>query len=97
MFEYNFNLSFMFFLMSCFMFSFFYKHLLLTLISLEFMMINILFNMYMSFMMLKMNLIILSFFLTISVCESIIGLSLLVFLVRISGNDFMKSLNLMKW
>lgn len=96
-FEYNINLSFLFYLISCFIFSFFYKHLLLTIIRLEFIIINILFIIYISLIILKINIIIISLFLTISVCERIIGLSLLIFIVRISGNDFIKSLNLIKW
>nr|AHX97842.1 NADH dehydrogenase subunit 4L [Afrocampsis griseosetosus] len=97
MFMNNFYLSLTLFTMSCFMFSIFYKHLLMTLISLEFMMINTLFNLYLSIMMLNLNMYNNSFFLTISVCESIIGLSLLIHMIQLTGNDYLKSLSLLKW
>nr|WCB99525.1 NADH dehydrogenase subunit 4L [Meteorus sp. 1 XHS-2023a] len=97
MLEYNFYLSLIYFFSSCLMFSFFYKHILLTLISLEFMMLNITYNIYLSINNINMNIYFISIFLTIMICESVLGLSLLIYLVRNNGNDYFKSLNLMKW
>nr|AHA52484.1 NADH dehydrogenase subunit 4L [Capitonius sp. QL-2013] len=99
MMDYNFNLSLILFLNSCFMFSFYYKHILLTLISLEFM--NIKFY-YMTFIHHKFyisnnNILLSPCFMEFMVCESIMGLSLMIYMVRMTGNDYMKSLNLMKW
>nr|WCB99538.1 NADH dehydrogenase subunit 4L [Meteorus sp. 2 XHS-2023a] len=97
MLEYNLNLSLYLFLMTCLMFSYLFKHLLLTLISLEFMMLNIMNNIYLSTLQTHMNLFFMSLFLTVMICESILGLSILIYLIRNNGNDYLKSLNLMKW
>nr|AHA52556.1 NADH dehydrogenase subunit 4L [Pambolus sp. QL-2013] len=91
------NMFFMNFLISSMMFSFYYKHILLTLISLEFMMINLMLLMYMMLNYMNMNLYFPTFFLTISICEGILGLSIMVYLIRNMGNDYMNILNLMKW
>nr|AHA52448.1 NADH dehydrogenase subunit 4L [Histeromerus sp. QL-2013] len=94
---FNFNFLLMLFLLSCLMFTFFYKHILLTLISLEFMMINIFINLYYLLIFIKLNMYFISIFIGISICEGILGLSLLVYLIRFSGNDYTNMLNLMKW
>nr|AHX97795.1 NADH dehydrogenase subunit 4L [Elasmosoma sp. QL-2014] len=94
---YNYNLTLYFFIFSCLMFSFFFKHLLLILISLEFIMLNTLYMYYLITMKLNINFFLTSIFLTIMICESILGLSILVSMVRLSGNDYLKSMNLMKW
>nr|AHA52544.1 NADH dehydrogenase subunit 4L [Ichneutes sp. QL-2013] len=51
--NYNIYYSILLFLMSCLMFSLIYKHILLTLINMEFMIINTIYNMYMTFFNLK--------------------------------------------
>lgn len=79
------------------MFSYFYKHLLLTLIRLEFIIINIVLNIYIIFFILNLRFYIILFFICISVCERILGLSVLIFIVRLIGNDYIKILNLIKW
>nr|ACY09457.1 NADH dehydrogenase subunit 4L [Macrocentrus camphoraphilus] len=93
----TFNFSIYLMLMSTMIFTFNYKHLLIILMMLEFMMINVFFNMYLILLNFKFNMLNISIMLTIMVCESIMGLTTLIYLVRISGNDYMKSLNLMKW
>nr|YP_010936699.1 NADH dehydrogenase subunit 4L [Apanteles gelechiidivoris]WKW91669.1 NADH dehydrogenase subunit 4L [Apanteles gelechiidivoris]WLN31487.1 NADH dehydrogenase subunit 4L [Apanteles gelechiidivoris] len=94
MLNWNFNLTIILFLISIFMYSSFYKHLLMSLISLEFMILNLSLMMYYNLYYLKLNMFLMSFFWTISVCESIMGLTILVFLVRKLGNDFTKMLNI---
>nr|QWK41510.1 NADH dehydrogenase subunit 4L [Fopius arisanus] len=91
------NFNILIFTISCLMFSFFYKHILMTLISLEFMMMNLMMNLYMLLINLNMNMYFMSLFISISVCESIMGLSTLVYITRHSNNDYMNNLNLMKW
>nr|QTC30719.1 NADH dehydrogenase subunit 4L [Psyttalia concolor]QTC30732.1 NADH dehydrogenase subunit 4L [Psyttalia humilis] len=93
----NLNLMILMFLMSCFFYSSYYKHILLTLISLEFMMINLMMNMYMILIKLNINIFIISMFISIMVCEGILGLSILVHMIRNSGNDYSLTLNLIKW
>nr|YP_010758768.1 NADH dehydrogenase subunit 4L [Binodoxys acalephae]WEX30813.1 NADH dehydrogenase subunit 4L [Binodoxys acalephae] len=92
----NLNLSFYMFISSCFMFSYFYKHILLTLISLEFMMINMIYNIYFTMLLNEINLFFIAIFLAIAVCESVLGLSLLIHLVRLSGNDYTNNMSMMK-
>nr|WLE67507.1 NADH dehydrogenase subunit 4l [Aphidius gifuensis]WLE67559.1 NADH dehydrogenase subunit 4l [Aphidius gifuensis] len=90
------NLKFFFFISSCFMYSYYYKHILLTLISLEFMMVNMIYNLYYLMMINEINLFMITIFLGISVCESVLGLSLLINLVRLSGNDYNNNMKLLK-
>nr|YP_009512899.1 NADH dehydrogenase subunit 4L [Zele chlorophthalmus]AXK15291.1 NADH dehydrogenase subunit 4L [Zele chlorophthalmus] len=97
MLDHMFNLSLLMFIQSLMMFSYFYKHILLTLVSLEFMMLNLLFNIYISLLSTNLNMFFMSLFLTIMICESILGMSLLIYLVRYNGNDYLKTLNLIKW
>nr|AHX97807.1 NADH dehydrogenase subunit 4L [Mirax sp. QL-2014] len=94
--NYLMNLSILFFLISCFMFSLMFKHMLMTLINIEFMILSLSYFMYMMLNWLNLNLYFMAFFWTICVCESIIGLSILVFMIRKLGNDFMNSTSLIK-
>nr|YP_010946709.1 NADH dehydrogenase subunit 4L [Panesthia guizhouensis]WGO57440.1 NADH dehydrogenase subunit 4L [Panesthia guizhouensis] len=64
------------------------KHLLATLLSLEFIVLvlyTILFN---YLMMYNFELFFMMIFLTFSVCEGALGLSILVSMIRSYGNDF---------
>nr|YP_010411517.1 NADH dehydrogenase subunit 4L [Euurobracon yokahamae]UJJ81892.1 NADH dehydrogenase subunit 4L [Euurobracon yokahamae] len=90
-------LNMMNFFISCLMVSFFYKHILLTLISLEFLMMNLFMNMYNIFNLMNFNYFFFNLFLTISICEGIMGLTILVYMIRNSGNDFSILLKLIKW
>nr|WLE65349.1 NADH dehydrogenase subunit 4l [Aphidius gifuensis]WLE65362.1 NADH dehydrogenase subunit 4l [Aphidius gifuensis]WLE65375.1 NADH dehydrogenase subunit 4l [Aphidius gifuensis]WLE65388.1 NADH dehydrogenase subunit 4l [Aphidius gifuensis]WLE65401.1 NADH dehydrogenase subunit 4l [Aphidius gifuensis] len=90
------NLKIFFFISSCFMYSYYYKHILLTLISLEFMMVNMIYNLYYMMMINEINMFMITIFLGISVCESVLGLSLLINLVRLSGNDYNNNMKLLK-
>nr|AHA52496.1 NADH dehydrogenase subunit 4L [Cardiochiles fuscipennis] len=85
------------FILSSLMFTSLYKHLLLSLISLEFMIINLSLMIYYIINLMSFNFYLMSLFYTICVCESILGLSILVFMVRKFGNDYAKMLNLMKF
>nr|AFN27601.1 NADH dehydrogenase subunit 4L [Diadromus collaris] len=85
------------FLFICFMFSFYFKHLLLTIISLEFMVILLIFNMFYIFMLVEMNMYLIILFMTLTVCEGALSLSLIVLMVRFYGNDYINSLMILKW
>nr|ARH54659.1 NADH dehydrogenase subunit 4L [Scirtes orbicularis] len=70
------------------------KHLLLMLLSLEFIVLSL-------FMLIFFNLSFFDFeyffslmFLTFSVCEGVLGLSLLVSLIRTHGNDYFQILSI---
>nr|ASS30685.1 NADH dehydrogenase subunit 4L [Lomis hirta] len=67
------------------------KHLLNTLLSLEFIMLGIFFFMSSHISMMGNEVYFVLFFLTLAVCEGALGLSLLVSIVRTHGNDFFNS------
>nr|YP_010271088.1 NADH dehydrogenase subunit 4L [Athyma zeroca]UJY98857.1 NADH dehydrogenase subunit 4L [Athyma zeroca]WAB70238.1 NADH dehydrogenase subunit 4L [Athyma zeroca] len=71
-----------------------HKHLLIVLMSLEFMVLSIFFLMLLYLMMIDYNLYMLMVFLVFSVCEGALGLSILVSMIRTHGNDYFQSFNL---
>nr|YP_010423964.1 NADH dehydrogenase subunit 4L [Argynnis anadyomene]USH57524.1 NADH dehydrogenase subunit 4L [Argynnis anadyomene] len=71
-----------------------HKHLLITLMSLEFIVLSIFFFMTLYFMMINYNMYMLMVFLVFSVCEGALGLSILVSMIRTHGNDYFQSFNL---
>nr|YP_010417631.1 NADH dehydrogenase subunit 4L [Junonia sophia]USF17738.1 NADH dehydrogenase subunit 4L [Junonia sophia] len=71
-----------------------HKHLLIVLLSLEFMVLSIFFFLLMYLMMLDYNMYMLMVFLVFSVCEGALGLSILVSMIRTHGNDYFQSYNL---
>nr|ATD86024.1 NADH dehydrogenase subunit 4L [Petalocephala ochracea] len=68
------------------------KHTLMSLLSLEFMMMSMLFNITLYCLLMKYSLYLLIFIITIMVCEGVLGLSILVNMIRCQGNDFMNSM-----
>nr|AXS65717.1 NADH dehydrogenase subunit 4L [Cerambycidae sp. 7 KM-2017] len=89
-------LSFIFISMSGFlMYSLNRKHLLIMLLSLEFLVIS----MFLGFMFYFSQSLYESFFsmifLTMSVCEGVLGLSILVLMIRTHGNDYISSFSLL--
>nr|YP_010716464.1 NADH dehydrogenase subunit 4L [Gotra octocincta]WDQ40360.1 NADH dehydrogenase subunit 4L [Gotra octocincta] len=97
MFNFMCYLSFYLFILSFFMFSFYYKHLMLMVISLEFITVSVSFNMFILMMDMKILSFLVMFMLIFSVCEGALILSMLVLMTRFYGNDYMNSLSLMKW
>nr|YP_009045516.1 NADH dehydrogenase subunit 4L [Athyma opalina]AHA03880.1 NADH dehydrogenase subunit 4L [Athyma opalina] len=71
-----------------------HKHLLIVLMSLEFMVLSIFFFLLLYLMMINYNLYMLMVFLVFSVCEGALGLSILVSMIRTHGNDYFQSFNL---
>nr|UBA16555.1 NADH dehydrogenase subunit 4L [Limenitis homeyeri] len=71
-----------------------HKHLLIVLMSLEFMVLSIFFLMLLYLMMIDYSLYMLMVFLVFSVCEGALGLSILVSMIRTHGNDYFQSFNL---
>nr|YP_007316866.1 NADH dehydrogenase subunit 4L [Biston panterinaria]YP_009268477.1 NADH dehydrogenase subunit 4L [Biston thibetaria]AFQ99229.1 NADH dehydrogenase subunit 4L [Biston panterinaria]AID67372.1 NADH dehydrogenase subunit 4L [Biston thibetaria]AID67389.1 NADH dehydrogenase subunit 4L [Biston panterinaria]AIE11780.1 NADH dehydrogenase subunit 4L [Biston thibetaria]ANW36758.1 NADH dehydrogenase subunit 4L [Biston panterinaria] len=72
-----------------------YKHLLIVLLSLEFMVLSIYFFFLNYLLFLNYEIYMLMVFLVFSVCEGALGLSILVSLIRTHGNDYFKSFNLL--
>nr|ANW48053.1 NADH dehydrogenase subunit 4L [Papilio xuthus] len=72
-----------------------HKHLLIVLLSLEFIVLSIFFMLllYLSFM--EYNMYMLMIFLLFSVCEGALGLSILVSMIRTHGNDYFQSFSML--
>nr|YP_009002106.1 NADH dehydrogenase subunit 4L [Protaetia brevitarsis]AGM48372.1 NADH dehydrogenase subunit 4L [Protaetia brevitarsis]QJS35703.1 NADH dehydrogenase subunit 4L [Protaetia brevitarsis] len=71
------------------------KHLLLMLLSLEFIILSLYFNLYIYLMYFGYEFYFGMIFLTMSVCEGALGLSILVSLVRTHGNDYFQTFNVL--
>nr|WRO39114.1 NADH dehydrogenase subunit 4L [Polyura arja] len=71
-----------------------HKHLLIVLMSLEFIVLSIFFLLLLYLMMIYFNLYMLMVFLVFSVCEGALGLSILVSMIRTHGNDYFHNFNL---
>nr|WHN78884.1 NADH dehydrogenase subunit 4L [Scopelodes kwangtungensis] len=72
-----------------------HKHLLIVMLSLEFMVLGIFFFMMMFFSFIGYDLYMLMVFLVFSVCEGALGLSILVSMIRTHGHDYFQSFNLL--
>nr|AOY39379.1 NADH dehydrogenase subunit 4L [Psephenidae sp. BMNH 842687] len=68
------------------------KHLLLMLLSLELIVLSLYMIIFFYLSMYDFEYFFMLMFLTFSVCEGVLGLSLLVSLIRTNGNDYFYSL-----
>nr|YP_009500788.1 NADH dehydrogenase subunit 4L [Popillia japonica]AXA13800.1 NADH dehydrogenase subunit 4L [Popillia japonica] len=71
------------------------KHLLLMLLSLEYIILGLYFNLYLFLMYFNFEFYFGMVFLTMSVCEGALGLSLLVSMMRTHGNDYFQTFNVL--
>nr|YP_009658973.1 NADH dehydrogenase subunit 4L [Altica fragariae]QCC71337.1 NADH dehydrogenase subunit 4L [Altica fragariae]QCC71350.1 NADH dehydrogenase subunit 4L [Altica fragariae]QCP68672.1 NADH dehydrogenase subunit 4L [Altica fragariae]QCP68711.1 NADH dehydrogenase subunit 4L [Altica fragariae] len=76
------------FLTGIYMFVMNRKHLLLMLLSLEYLVVILFLNLFFYLSMLENDYFFSMIFLTMSVCESVLGLSVLIIMVRVHGNDY---------
>ena len=88
-------LGFFMFIVGLVVFSVKRKHLLLILLSLEFVVLSVYFLLFLYLRFLGRDYFFSIVFLTFSVCEGVIGLSLLVSLIRTHGNDYFQSFNIL--
>nr|YP_010890852.1 NADH dehydrogenase subunit 4L [Ceriagrion auranticum]WJK72289.1 NADH dehydrogenase subunit 4L [Ceriagrion auranticum] len=72
------------------------KHLLSTLLSLEFMVLSMFFYMFIFLILNFYDLYFLMYFLTFSVCEGALGLSILVSMIRSHGSDQFVNFNMLQ-
>nr|QCF39589.1 NADH dehydrogenase subunit 4L [Zeuzera multistrigata] len=72
-----------------------HKHLLIVLMSLEFIVLSVFFLMVLVLMNIEFSVYMLMVFLVFSVCEGALGLSILVSMIRTYGNDYFQSFNLL--
>nr|ALO76528.1 NADH deshydrogenase subunit 4L [Scydmaeninae sp. 840218] len=80
---------------SVFLLLFYRKHLLLMLLSLEYIVISIYFSLFFYLLMYQFNMYMLMIYMVMIVCEGVLGLSILVLMIRAHGNDYMKTFNLL--
>nr|WOR80962.1 NADH dehydrogenase subunit 4L [Allanaspides helonomus] len=72
------------------------KHMLNTLLSLEFIMLSIFWLMSLSLVKMSYDIFFTLFFLTFAVCEGALGLGLLVSIVRSHGNDCFNNFSILQ-
>nr|YP_010309870.1 NADH dehydrogenase subunit 4L [Tethea albicostata]UMR54984.1 NADH dehydrogenase subunit 4L [Tethea albicostata] len=87
--------SFVMFILGNMIFVSKHKHLLVVLLSLEFIVLSIFFLMLIYFIMVDYDMYMLMVFLVFSVCEGALGLSILISMIRTHGNDYFQSFNLL--
>nr|YP_010946592.1 NADH dehydrogenase subunit 4L [Margattea multipunctata]WGO57310.1 NADH dehydrogenase subunit 4L [Margattea multipunctata] len=72
------------------------KHLLITLLSLEFIVLGLYMMLYYYLLGMDYELFFSMVFLTFSVCEGALGLSILVSMIRSYGNDYFNTFNILQ-
>nr|QXM16905.1 NADH dehydrogenase subunit 4L [Neoneuromus vanderweelei] len=72
------------------------KHLLLMLLSLEFIVISLFMGLVIILKVYNFENFFSMFYLTFSVCEGALGLGILVSMIRTHGNDYFNSFNIMQ-
>nr|YP_004935444.1 NADH dehydrogenase subunit 4L [Bathyteuthis abyssicola]BAL27727.1 NADH dehydrogenase subunit 4L [Bathyteuthis abyssicola] len=73
-----------------------WKHILNILLSFEILMLGIIFSFLLTWGLFSSDYSIVMIIVVFSVCEASLGLSLLVSLIRVHGNDYVSSLSLYK-
>nr|ARH54334.1 NADH dehydrogenase subunit 4L [Cymbiodyta marginella] len=71
------------------------KHLLMMLLNLEFIILSLYLNLFVYLSFFSYEYYFSMIFLTISVCEGALGLSILVSLIRSHGNDYFQTFNVL--
>nr|QRV62812.1 NADH dehydrogenase subunit 4L [Neoporus sp. NHM-IR594] len=94
MFMFNMFIFFIMFFVGLVVFSLKRKHLLLMLLSMEFIILSLYMLLFMFLSYFNYEFYFSMMFLVFCVCESVLGLSILVFLIRTHGNDYFFSLNM---
>nr|YP_009354494.1 NADH dehydrogenase subunit 4L [Papilio protenor]ARA91070.1 NADH dehydrogenase subunit 4L [Papilio protenor]WDW20257.1 NADH dehydrogenase subunit 4L [Papilio protenor] len=72
-----------------------HKHLLIVLLSLEFIVLSLFFLLVMYLSYIEYDMYMLMIFLLFSVCEGALGLSILVSMIRTHGNDYFQSFSML--
>nr|UCC46048.1 NADH dehydrogenase subunit 4L [Microdeuterus sp. HEM078] len=73
------------------------NHILLALLSLEFIVLSVYFSLFLILLIYGLELYFSLIFLVFTVCEGALGLSLLVTLIRNQGNDYLSSMSVLTW
>nr|YP_010384933.1 NADH dehydrogenase subunit 4L [Pinnotheres pholadis]UPL64930.1 NADH dehydrogenase subunit 4L [Pinnotheres pholadis] len=94
--KFFFSIALFMFMGGVFSFINYHKHLLNSLLSLEYMMLSSFWLLCLQLSSIGSEVYFGLFFLTLVVCEGALGLSLLVYIVRSHGNDYFKSFNILE-
>nr|QLY90249.1 NADH dehydrogenase subunit 4L [Fannia armata] len=92
----NWSLPSILFIMGVFTFVSNRKHLLSMLLSLEYIVLSLFLLLFIYLNMLNYENFFSMMFLTFSVCEGALGLSILVSMIRTHGNDYFQSFNMLQ-
>nr|AJF94303.1 NADH dehydrogenase subunit 4L [Corizus sp. 'albomarginatus'] len=92
----NISIMFMFF-SGVVAFSSVRKHLLLTLFSLEYLVLVLFLLLFIFLLFYGFEMYFILFFLVFTVCEGALGLGVLVNMIRSHGNDLLSSLSILSW
>nr|YP_010127620.1 NADH dehydrogenase subunit 4L [Syrphus torvus]QPP19876.1 NADH dehydrogenase subunit 4L [Syrphus torvus] len=92
----NWGLPFFMMMMGIFIFISNRKHLLSMLLSLEYIVLSLFYLLFIYLNMLNYESYFSMVFMTFSVCEGVLGLSILVSMIRMYGNDYFQSFNILQ-
>nr|WKU83995.1 NADH dehydrogenase subunit 4L [Matsumyia nigrofacies] len=92
----NWGLPFFLMMMGVFVFISNRKHLLSMLLSLEYIVLSLFYLLFIYLNMLNYENYFSMVFMTFSVCEGVLGLSILVSMIRMYGNDYFQSFNILQ-
>nr|AML25947.1 NADH dehydrogenase subunit 4L [Staphylinidae sp. BMNH 1274220] len=88
-------ISFIMYMSGVIVFSLKRKHLLLMLMSLEFIILSLYFNLFIYLSSFNNEFYFCMVFLTMSVCEGALGLAILVSMIRTHGNDYFQTFSIL--
>nr|YP_010895128.1 NADH dehydrogenase subunit 4L [Ocyptamus norina]YP_010895323.1 NADH dehydrogenase subunit 4L [Victoriana melanorrhina]WJW73654.1 NADH dehydrogenase subunit 4L [Ocyptamus norina]WJW73914.1 NADH dehydrogenase subunit 4L [Victoriana melanorrhina] len=92
----NWGLPFFLMMMGIFIFISNRKHLLSMLLSLEYIVLSLFYLLFIYLNMMNFENYFSMIFMTFSVCEGVLGLSVLVSMIRMYGNDYFQSFNILQ-
>nr|YP_010895297.1 NADH dehydrogenase subunit 4L [Toxomerus saphiridiceps]WJW73888.1 NADH dehydrogenase subunit 4L [Toxomerus saphiridiceps] len=92
----NWGLPFFLMMMGIFIFISNRKHLLSMLLSLEYIVLSLFYLLFIYLNMMNFENYFSMVFMTFSVCEGVLGLSILVSMIRMYGNDYFQSFNILQ-
>nr|WKU84037.1 NADH dehydrogenase subunit 4L [Ocyptamus dimidiatus] len=92
----NWGLPFLMMMMGILIFISNRKHLLSMLLSLEYIVLSLFYMLFIYLNMMNFENYFIIVFLTFSVCEGVLGLSILVSMIRMYGNDYFQSFNILQ-
>nr|ACJ69608.1 NADH dehydrogenase subunit 4L [Schlettererius cinctipes] len=71
-----------------------YEHFLMMLVGIEFLMLSLTYEFFIYLNLIDLSMYLMIYYFIIMVCESVLGLSILVIMVRFNGDDYIKLISL---